>query len=266
MTESYEDKSKLEKDKFGLTRSLDASKAAYDLLKTSGQTALLLNGAAATAVIALLTKEKVPEYISTSIPPAIIAYAIGAFLATSMLFFAMLCADYWNGHWMNIAYEKADVDAEDQMKDGQRNERLYTAIGRFVFWFSKLEGMLKADLAGLLDLDGKYLDSVVSAFDFASLCNTMKAMRLSRAPKNRRKNVEKFFSRCMSINESRVRVAHGDWTLNGARIVSRNSKAAAIYFAKPEELDELSKECETLTLRYFLFVGDRDSQIVEPAS
>ena len=30
---------------------------------------------------------------------------------------------------------------------------VYLAIGQFVFWFSKLEGILKADLAGLLDLE-----------------------------------------------------------------------------------------------------------------
>jgi hypothetical protein len=46
---------------------------------------------------------------------------------------------------------------------------VYLAIGRFVFWFSKLEGMLKADLAGLLDLENEHLDPVTSAFDFAQL-------------------------------------------------------------------------------------------------
>jgi hypothetical protein len=33
------------------------------------------------------------------------------------------------------------------------DDAVYFAIGRFIFWFSKLQGMLKADLAGLLDLD-----------------------------------------------------------------------------------------------------------------
>jgi hypothetical protein len=134
------------------------------------------------------------------------------------------------------------------MRDEQE---MYAAIGRFVFWFSKLEGILKSDFAGLLDLDNDYLDPVVSAFDFAQLCSVLKAMKTKRSPDEAKPKVGEFFKECMKINDERVRVVHGDWTLSGVRVVSRGSRKAEIYFKEPEELLEWSKRCEALAVGYY---------------
>jgi hypothetical protein len=94
-----------------------------------------------------------------------------------------------------------------------------------VFWFSKLEGMLKADLAGLLDLEHAHLDPVVSPFDFAQLCSVLKAIKMREADDEARKErIEDFFRQCMQINDERIRVVHGDWTLSGARHIARGSR------------------------------------------
>jgi hypothetical protein len=133
-----------------------------------------------------------------------------------------------------------------------REERdFFEAIGRFVFWFSKLEGMLKADLAGLLDLDNDYLDPVVSAFDFAQLYNVLRAMKLKKASEELMPKIAKFFKECLKLNDERIRVAHGDWTLGGARVVSRGSRQADIYFKEPKDLIKLAKRCEHLAAAYY---------------
>jgi hypothetical protein len=133
----------------------------------------------------------------------------------------------------------------------QGENEIYMAIGRFVFWFSKLEGILKSDLAGLLDLETDYLDPVVSAFDFAQLCSVLKAMKSKRASEVIKPKIVEFFKECLKANDERVRVAHGDWTLDGARVISRGSRKAEIYFKDPKELVEWSKRCEMLAKRYY---------------
>jgi hypothetical protein len=53
---------------FATARSHEASKASYDLCKTIAQACLLINGGAATAVIALLAKDRVDVALLTYIP------------------------------------------------------------------------------------------------------------------------------------------------------------------------------------------------------
>ena len=139
-------------------------------------------------------------------------------------------------------------------KPAEKEREVFESIGRFVFWFSKVEGILKADLAGLLDLDNDYLDPVVSAFDFAQLCTVLKAMKLKRAPEEQKAKLKSFFSECLKVNDERVRVVHGDWTLSGVRVVSRSSRDPSLYFSKPEELTKLAKRCEELATRYYQFM------------
>jgi hypothetical protein len=127
---------------------------------------------------------------------------------------------------------------------------VYVAIGSFIFWFSKLEGIMKSDLAGLLDLENDYLDPVVSAFDFAQLCNVLKAMKSKRAPKEAKSKIVEFFKECLKVNDERIRVVHGDWTLSGVRVISRGSRKAEIYFSEPKELIKWSARCETLATGY----------------
>jgi hypothetical protein len=134
-------------------------------------------------------------------------------------------------------------------------EKIYRAIGGFVFWFSKLEGMLKADLAGLLDLENEHLDPVVSAFDFAQLCSVLKAIKRKRASPQKAKNVDNYFKECLKVNDERVRVVHGDWTSTGVRVVSRGSREPKIYFSDPNELVACADRVKILAQRYYQLTG-----------
>jgi len=132
---------------------------------------------------------------------------------------------------------------------------VYLAIGQFVFWFSKLESILKADLAGLLDLENQHFDPVTSAFDFAQLCSVLKAIKRKGSTSETTKRVDDYFKQCMKINDERVRVVHGDWTLTGVRVVSRGSREPKIYFSDLAELLRWADKAKELAQRYSEFMG-----------
>jgi hypothetical protein len=91
-------------DEFGRSRSHEASKIAYDLCKTTAQSCLLINGGAATAVLALLAKEHVDTTILRNVPWALGGYALGVALSAIMMFCIMMMADNWNYYWYNWSY------------------------------------------------------------------------------------------------------------------------------------------------------------------
>lgn len=88
-------------DEFGRQRSHEASKIAYDMCKTTAQSCLLINGGAATAVLALLAKDHVDAAIIKNVPWALGGYAVGIALSAIMLFCIMMMADYWNYSWFH---------------------------------------------------------------------------------------------------------------------------------------------------------------------
>jgi hypothetical protein len=91
-------------DEFGRSRSHEASKIAYDLCKTTAQSCILINGGAATAVLALLAKERVDTAILRNVPWALGGYALGVALSAIMMFCIMMMADNWNYYWYNWSY------------------------------------------------------------------------------------------------------------------------------------------------------------------
>jgi hypothetical protein len=99
-------------EKFAVERSHKASEIAYDLSKATGQACMLINGGAATAVIALLAKEKVAAIIYTYVPFCLGGYALGVLASAAMLFCVMMNADYWNYFWYYISYENNVVRAK----------------------------------------------------------------------------------------------------------------------------------------------------------
>lgn len=97
---------------FARTRSHEAAKIAYDLCKTIAQTCLVINGAAATAVVALLGKDKIDQSILTFVPFGLVGYAIGVILSAYMLYCVMMMADHWNFYWAEYAYDGTEENAD----------------------------------------------------------------------------------------------------------------------------------------------------------
>ena len=121
---------------FATARSHEASKASYDLCKTIAQACLLINGGAATAVIALLAKDRVDVALLTYIPWGLGAYAAGVVVSAFMLYCVMMTAENWNYFWYHSSYDIDDRQAVLSEKLGRSwqkwmNNTFGFAIGCF---------------------------------------------------------------------------------------------------------------------------------------
>jgi hypothetical protein len=131
---------------------------------------------------------------------------------------------------------------------------IQNAIGHFIYWFSQLAFTIKNRLARALDLPEDLFDIIIGPYDFAMLCTVTERTLTRDAAKPDQARIKKYFNDCRKLNqEARVIVAHGSWTFEGARHVSRNSLTAKHYFAKASELDKQAKE--TKRLMSILYTG-----------
>jgi hypothetical protein len=117
---------------FATERSNNAAKAANENSRPMAQYALLINGAAASAVIAFLSKDKIDPTILAAAPWALCLYAAGAVFGALAMFFMTESLDYWNTHWMEVARKINSGEAEHQRVLGVR----FWWIVRIVFWLS----------------------------------------------------------------------------------------------------------------------------------
>jgi hypothetical protein len=91
---------------FRIDRSINAAKAANENSRVMAQAAMLINGGAATAVIALLSKEQIDQNFYRAIPPSLWGYAFGAFFAWAGMFMMTECLDLFNKLWHERAESK----------------------------------------------------------------------------------------------------------------------------------------------------------------
>jgi hypothetical protein len=88
-----------EDDAFMQERSHRASDTAYEIGKSTAQACLLINGGAATAVLAVLAKEHPPAIPQMLTGFSLGLYALGVAMAAVMMFSVMRMADEWNYFW-----------------------------------------------------------------------------------------------------------------------------------------------------------------------
>ncbi|MCA6104755.1 hypothetical protein [Bradyrhizobium australafricanum] len=137
--------------------------------------------------------------------------------------------------------------------DANSSPELFKAIGHFIFQFSQLEFVIRHALASALGLkSNKDIDTVTSPYDFRVLCDVTSGYLRSLFVSDRefQEQVKKLFDRCKSLNDDRVRVAHGTWMVDGGtRHVSRGSLTSASYFMTPGELEGKTQEAFELMRR-----------------
>ena len=78
-----------------LERSKTLSQTANEHSRAGAQACILINGGAATAVIAYLAKDKIDPAIVPDVTYSLAGYAVGVFAAAVMLLFATLCLERW---------------------------------------------------------------------------------------------------------------------------------------------------------------------------
>jgi hypothetical protein len=102
-------------------------------------------------------------------------------------------------------------------------------------------------LARALDLPQDLFDIIIGPYDFAMLCTVTERTLMRDASKPDQARIRKYFNDCRKLNqEARVIVAHGSWTFEGARHVSRSTLTAKHYFAKAADLDKQATETKRL--------------------
>lgn len=125
----------------------------------------------------------------------------------------------------------------------------HRAIGRFLAEFSQLDFTIRFVLAKRLEIAEEYFDIVTSPYDFAMLCNVTREVIAKQIPE-KAKDVEKIFNECHKLNEDRVRVAHGMWSLGEeglvARHVQRRSLEPKYFFENRDALGKLADEAQRL--------------------
>jgi len=118
---------KPEVDEFAYERSHKASESAYDLGKATGQACLLINGGAATAVLALIAKEKFDPDLAKSIATCLTSYVIGVVLGSFLLYSSMMRAESWNYFWYWWSYMQEYDSAEECRKSAKFWEKIISA-------------------------------------------------------------------------------------------------------------------------------------------
>jgi hypothetical protein len=108
-----------EKDlrQFAITRSCNAASAANDNSRPMIQAAFLINGAAASAVIAFLTKDTIDPVLFRAVPWALTFFAAGVISSAIAMYFMTEDLDYWNVYWEEIARgnPQPDIDAQEKL-------------------------------------------------------------------------------------------------------------------------------------------------------
>lgn len=122
---------------FAVERSHRDSDVSADILKAAGQAAILINGGAATAILAYLAKDKLDPSVLEYIPWGMIVYAFGVSVGAGMLFCAARALELYNESWRLTAHP-----------EGKRNS---TKVRKLAFgWLIAAHGCFYISMATFL--------------------------------------------------------------------------------------------------------------------
>lgn len=123
-----------------------------------------------------------------------------------------------------------------------KDDRVYSAIGRFIVEFSNLEMVLKRWIADTVHLPERFHDKIMTQ-DFAMLCNIAQAVLPGDMKEGADKALKPIIGRFHDLNAHRVRVAHGWWLgagQHGARHVSRQKLKSEQHYLDAQEIAALA--------------------------
>jgi hypothetical protein len=119
-------------------------------------------------------------------------------------------------------------------------DKFFSAIGRFIYEFSNLEFDLKHRIADAIGLKDQYFDPIMT-HDFALLCTIAQTVLIPSATNDQATKLKALISKCRSMNDDRIRIAHGFWligTKGSGQLhhVSRQKLEPTFHFSDPEGL------------------------------
>jgi hypothetical protein len=103
---------------FATSRSHQDAQVSNENARATGQALIIINGGAASAIIAFLSKERIESGASV-IAVCLSLYAIGAFCGAAMMYCKIKSLDWWNVHWRRQAFPAAAGDRGAQQLAGR---------------------------------------------------------------------------------------------------------------------------------------------------
>jgi len=131
------------------------------------------------------------------------------------------------------------------------------ALGAFIVEFSQLEFTLRFLVSKWADIPERHFDAIIGWWDFAKLCQVLKALVESMEPdRARAAEIVGRINRARAINDERVKIVHSTWTFgNGgleARRVSADKPVPKWLYGNPAAIEALRNESAEINTRLFL--------------
>lgn len=83
----------------------------------------------------------------------------------------------------------------------------------------------------------------------------------------KKNEIKRIFDACLAMNDERVRIAHGTWTIGGgARHVARSSLKARFHFDKTESIVEKTREIRRLMASAVRLLGWEPAKNTRPVT
>lgn len=123
-----------------LDRSLELSKTSNEHSRAAGQACILINGGAATAVIAYLSKDKLDPIVIPDASISLGLYAAGVLFAALMIICATQCLDDYSMYWLRSTEgerHQASLDSGTRWWYGYKFAGALSIVSFLVasFWF-----------------------------------------------------------------------------------------------------------------------------------
>lgn len=149
---------------------------------------------------------------------------------------------------MNIGGQAGEL-GDKVSEHSQMMHSGYAELGEFMVEFSQLEFSIRAVIGGYLKIPSDLVNPILSEYQFVSLCRVWKLLKNKFHP-DTIEGTKKALSELLTLNEQRVRIAHGLWTPGvetlEASHIAKSSGRANTYYSEPGELKSLTRECQRL--------------------
>ena len=89
---------------FAEERSHRDAVVSNETIRATAQAAILINGGAATAILAYLAKNGLDPFVLHQMSWCLVVYGVGVVFGACMMFCAIRSLDYYNVRWRNLAF------------------------------------------------------------------------------------------------------------------------------------------------------------------
>jgi len=121
---------------FAEERSHRDSQASNENVRAAAQASILINGGAATAILAYLSKDKLDPSVLQEVSWCLVGYSLGVLAAAAMMMGMMRYTDWYHFYWRLTAHPEPGRDPNKIRK--KAGLWLKITIGCFIFsmfWF-----------------------------------------------------------------------------------------------------------------------------------